>query len=159
MSNDGRDTPARDVWRDLSTRTVLLHQAVADRLGLNLSDHKCLDLIVRTGPMTAGELARASGLTTGAITGIVDRLEANRFARRRADPKDRRKTVIEMLPDRRDEIEALFETLGQETARLMARYRPEEQAVIADFAARMNELVAAFAERLRSSPPEGGSAR
>ena len=65
-----------DRFREMSTETIMLHQAVADRLGLHITDHKCLDFIYRHGAMTAGRLAELSGLTTVAVTGIIDRLEA-----------------------------------------------------------------------------------
>ncbi len=66
--------------RELSAATIMFHQAIADRLGLNPTDHKCLDLLASKGLMTAGELAEMTGLTTGAITGVIDRLEAAGFA-------------------------------------------------------------------------------
>jgi DNA-binding MarR family transcriptional regulator len=62
------------------------------------NDLKCAELLVRSGPMTAGQLARATGLTTGAITGIVDRLEQAGWARRSADPGDRRRVIIHPGP-------------------------------------------------------------
>ena len=63
-------------FRQMSTGAVMFHQAVADRFGLHATDHKCTDLIARHGPMSAGTLAALTGLTSGAITGVVDRLEA-----------------------------------------------------------------------------------
>src|SRR5262245_50684841 len=110
-------------FRKLSTATVLLHQAVADRLGLNVTDHKCAELLARTGPVPAGELARLTGLTTGAVTGVIDRLEAAGFVRRAKDPADRRKVIVE--PDvRRMErvIGPLFESMGRAAAELCGRY-------------------------------------
>src|SRR2546427_10347158 len=76
--------------RRQSTATVLFHAAVAERLGLSATDHKYADLIARQGPMTAGELADRAGLTTGAITGVLDRLEQAGGGRRERDPHDRR---------------------------------------------------------------------
>jgi DNA-binding MarR family transcriptional regulator len=68
----------QEVGRELSARTVLFHQAVADRLGIGITDHKCLDIAHRAAKgqtLTAGRLAEETGLTTGAITGVLDRLE------------------------------------------------------------------------------------
>src|SRR5690349_15820511 len=76
--------------RRLSTATIMFHQAVADRLGLNLTDHKCVDLLLLNGPLTAGELASLTALTTGAITAALDRLERGGFVKREDDPEDRR---------------------------------------------------------------------
>ena len=86
--------------RRLSQATILFHQAVADRLGLHPTDHKCIDLLVSAGSTTAGELAEATGLTTGAITGVIDRLEAAGFVRREDDPNDRRRVIIRVVPKR-----------------------------------------------------------
>src|SRR5215212_837039 len=80
--------------RELSTSTVLAATAIAQKVGMGANDLRCGELLVRNGPMTAGELAKATGLTTGAITGIVDRLEKAGWAQRRADPGDRRRVVI-----------------------------------------------------------------
>jgi DNA-binding MarR family transcriptional regulator len=84
-------------FREMSTETIMFHQAVADVLGLHITDHKGLDLIYRYGPMPAGRLAELTGLTTGAVTGIVDRLEKAGYVRRVNDPKDRRITIIELI--------------------------------------------------------------
>lgn len=138
-----------DVWRELSARTIFLHQAIADHLGLNITDHKCLDILLQHGPMTAGKLAEASGLTTGAITGVIDRLENKGFVSRAADARDRRKTVIVILPERLAEITHLFRELGEKTEALMACYTPEEQTVIDDFARRTGDIIAAFVKKLK----------
>ena len=61
-------------FREMSTETIMFHQTVADVLGLHITDHKGLDLIYQYGPMPAGRLAELTGLTTGAVTGIIDRL-------------------------------------------------------------------------------------
>ncbi len=79
---------------------VLLHQAVADRLGLGSTDRQCLDLLAQHGAMTGSELAAITGLTTGAITGVVARLERAGFLRRERDPSDGRKQVLSAIPER-----------------------------------------------------------
>ena len=95
--------------RRLSTATIMFHQAIADRLGLNVTDHKCIDLLLLKGPQTAGELAAQTGLTTGAITAVIDRLEKAGFAHRQDDPRDRRRVIVEVIPKRVGEIARLFE--------------------------------------------------
>src|SRR5271157_5057901 len=98
-----------DAFRQLATATVMFHQAIADRLGMHVTDHKCLDILVQTGPIPAGALAERTGLTTGAITGVIDRLEKAGFVRRIKDPDDRRRVVIEPFADRIEkEIAPLF---------------------------------------------------
>ena len=115
--------------RETTTVTILFHQAVADRLGMNVTDHKCAGILARTGPITAGELARRTGLTTGAITGVIDRLENAGFARRARDASDRRRVIIE--PDQKRierKIVPLFESMGRAAARLYEQYSVEQLA-------------------------------
>jgi DNA-binding MarR family transcriptional regulator len=119
--------------RHLSTATVMFHQAIADRLGLNVTDHKCIDLLLTKGPMTAGELAGLTGLTTGAITAVIDRLEKAGFAERADDPRDRRRVIVEVVGKRVREIERLFEPFAATFGQLSARYSDKELDVILDF--------------------------
>ncbi len=89
-----------DLGRKMSTQTVFLHQAIAQGVGLNATDTKCIDLILRAplGSVTAGWIAEATGLTTGAVTHILDRLEKREFIERVRDTQDRRKVLIRVRP-------------------------------------------------------------
>ena len=80
--------------RKFSTHTILMHQAIAEKAGLSGTDHKYIDLLLEHGSMTAGKFAELSGLTTGAATGMIDRLEKIDLVRRERDPNDRRKVVV-----------------------------------------------------------------
>ncbi len=123
--------------REVSTATILFHQAIADRLGMNVTDHKCAGILQRSGPITAGELARRTGLTTGAITGVIDRLEKAGFARRARDASDRRRVIIEPDPKRIERrIVPLFDSMARAAAKLYERYSAQELALILDFATR-----------------------
>src|SRR5579863_8198945 len=86
----------KDLGHELSTNNVFLHELVARKLGLNATDTRSLDLITRAGDseLTAGDLGRATGLTTGAITGILDRLEGAGFVERIRDANDRRRVIV-----------------------------------------------------------------
>src|SRR5262245_24965598 len=139
-----------DEFRQLSTATILFHQAIADRLGMNVTDHKCADVLSRTGPITAGELAQRTGLTTGAITGVIDRLEKAGFARRAKDPRDRRRVIIEPIVERMEQvIGPLFASMAASAGELCARYSTEELAVIRDFTVRAREMAAEETRKLR----------
>src|SRR5215203_7474527 len=84
--------------RRFSAATVLFHHAVAERLGLGPTDHKCLDLLRERGPMTGSALAAITGLTSGAITGVVARLERAGYVRREPDPSDGRRLILSLVP-------------------------------------------------------------
>lgn len=120
--------------RELSARTLMFHAAIAEHVGLSATEHKALDLLSRAGSMTAGQLAELSGLTTGAVTGLVDRLEKSGFVKRERDPKDRRKVVINPQMDKMEqEIGPLFGSMSQRMEQLMAGYSDQELAIIHDF--------------------------
>ena len=123
----------RELGREMGVHTIMFHNAVAERLGLNITDHKCLDYILRGDGVTAGELAKVTGLTSGAITGVIDRLERAGFAKRQPDPHDRRKVIVVPLPHRLPEIGKLFESLGRNMARVMSHYSATEAGLVVDF--------------------------
>ncbi len=101
-----------------STRTVLFHTAIADHLGLNPSDHKCADLLLaESGVSTPGRLAELTGLSSGAITGVLDRLERAGFIAREADPDDRRRIFVKLTPQLMPNLQRLFAPLVQGMAR------------------------------------------
>jgi DNA-binding MarR family transcriptional regulator len=107
-----------------------------------------------------GELAERTGLTTGAITGVIDRLERAGFVRRAKDPGDRRRVIIEPIPRRIERrIGPLFESMAQATAALCARYSLEELAVIRDFAARAHQMAQEETRKLRQEGPAAGGGK
>jgi DNA-binding MarR family transcriptional regulator len=120
--------------REMSTETIMFHQAVADILGLHITDHKCLDLIHHYGAMPAGRLAELTGLTTGAVTGIIDRLEEAGYVRRTDDPKDRRRIIVEPTKNKKWErkIEAIFIPLHERMHKLLSSYSDSELAFLLD---------------------------
>ncbi|GAB3789124.1 MarR family transcriptional regulator [Spirosoma horti] len=87
-----------ELGKKLSDVTITMHQAIARRVGLNATDHKYLTILVNEQPMTAGELAKCSGLTTGATTTMIDRFEKLGLVKREFVQNDRRKVFI--VPDR-----------------------------------------------------------
>lgn len=117
--------------RQFSDATIFMHEALANRAGLSLSDHKYLSYLLLQGPATAGELARLTGLTTGAVTGIIDRLEKKRLVKRRFDKTDRRKVLVVPITASAERLFGDASALIQrKVLKLMNRYSPEELAVI-----------------------------
>lgn len=140
MSRDIFESPEELIGKlaqkvqELSTATVLFHQNVAQKLGLNPTDHKCLDLIMRNENMTAGYLAQMTGLTTGAITGVIDRLEKKGLVRRERDLKDRRKIVVVANKEKAyQELAPYFSSLGNSMNELFKTYSVNELETIYDF--------------------------
>lgn len=138
----------------MSTWTVMFHQAASQRMGLNPTDGKCLAVLRETGPITAGEMAEIIGVTTGAVTGIIDRLEKHGYVRRAADPHDRRRVVMEPVENATNtpEIQTIFGPLAEATLNeFVNRYSTEELAVVLDFVQRGANLMKEQTARLRHS--------
>ena len=139
-------------FREMSTETIMFHQAVADALGLHITDHKSLELIHRFGAMPAGRLAQLTNLTTGSVTGIIDRLEKAGYVRRINDPEDRRKTIVEPTKNKKLEkkIELIFMHLHESLHRLMSPYSDSELAFLLEATTKIIELTHEESKKLHS---------
>jgi DNA-binding MarR family transcriptional regulator len=120
--------------RASSAATVMFHTAVAARQGLSASEEKALDLLERNGPLTAGELARQSGLAPASVTALINRLERKGFARRVPNPGDRRSVLVEVDAERVYAVVApLFADWVGSLHELYAGYTDEQLEVILHF--------------------------
>jgi len=126
--------------RIMGARSVMLSHATASRLGISPADLETMDILGTSGPLTAGRLAELTGLTTGAITGVVDRLERAGFVRRERDANDRRRVIVHLVPDRARKIGKLYQPLARAMAELYQRYSDEELALILDCTRRGNAI-------------------
>jgi DNA-binding MarR family transcriptional regulator len=115
-------------------------QAVADAIGLNRTDMRCLDIVQMEGSVTAGRLAELSGLTTGAITTVIDRLEHRGLARRVRDPRDRRRVLVEMAPDVSHGANEYYGSHIALAERMYNRYTQEELELLLGFVREGREL-------------------
>jgi DNA-binding MarR family transcriptional regulator len=135
----------------------LIGQAAADRIGINATDLNCLNILSFGGQMTAGELARATGLTTASITGVADRLEEAGFVRRERDPEDRRRVVIRVVLERAlSDVAPVFLPMVRDWQEMAARYTDDELRLIVDFYGRMEQIIRTQLTRLRG-PAEPAS--
>ena len=138
--------------RRVNFQGSILGQTVAIRLGLSESDIDALELLIDSGAATAGRLAELMGLTTSAVTRVIDRLEQAGYVRRELDPADRRRVVVDVVPERVATIDSLLDSLERAAEHEVERYSPEQLALINDFLSRMADLTQTESTRLRSSP-------
>lgn len=153
MSSADHEELARSLdqeLRNLVFQSVLFQQAVAERLGLSLLDLNCLGALVARGPMAAGQLAQENGVTTGAITGVIDRLEAVGHVRRDRDPKDRRRVLVTPLPNVEAQIYPLFQSLAGSLTELCGKYSADELTTVLGFMRAAAPLTHDEAVKLRS---------
>lgn len=134
--------------RRASAIGVILSQAVAQKAGLNSVDLECLDLLVTGGPATAGQIGQRTGLTSGAVTGLIDRLERAGFVRRAPDRHDRRKVLVEVLPDRMAALDALFLPINEAMTDLLRTYPPEDLERFAEFLEKASDASSACVKTL-----------
>jgi DNA-binding MarR family transcriptional regulator len=119
--------------RRSQNRSDAYDDAVADAVGINRTDHRCLDILELEGGATAGRLAELMGLSTGAVTTVLDRLERAGLARRVRDEHDRRKVNVVVTEKAGALIWPFYEPLMKMSERLYVRYSDEQLALVLDF--------------------------
>jgi DNA-binding MarR family transcriptional regulator len=120
--------------RRTSAQGVMFGQTVADVAGISGSDLDCMDVVNLEGRVTAGRLAEVTGLTTGAITGVIDRLEKAGLVRRERDATDRRKVFIEVVPENAARLGKLYTPLQEAMHKLWGTYSDAELQFLLRFA-------------------------
>jgi DNA-binding MarR family transcriptional regulator len=149
---ESRDDVLSEVAEELRLSGVtndIADQVVADYLGLNRTDTRCLDIIERLDGVSAGRLASQAGLSTGAVTTVLDRLERAGYARRVQDPGDRRRVLVELTPAARRELQQLYAPLTDATMRQLEGYTTDEVSLVRDFLRDNRRLNEVHAERVR----------
>jgi DNA-binding MarR family transcriptional regulator len=149
---------------------IMFNQQVFEHLGLGLSasDGQFMTMLQFQGPMTPGQLARLTGLSTGTVTGVIDRLERAGYVERTRHDSDRRKVIVSLNNDRIErELRPLYEPQVKRLDAVVASYRPDQLEVIADFLERVTgdpygasdvaELGPAPTKATRSEPGRRGS--
>jgi DNA-binding MarR family transcriptional regulator len=140
--------------RASQNRTELFDSAFCELLGINRTDNTALDVLERAGRMTAGELARELRLTTGAVTALIDRLEAAGFVRRVPDATDRRRVVVELTSLTLELTGMIYGPIAQDYQQMARRYSVQELELILDFMRTGNALDEKRRARLAEAEPE-----
>lgn len=136
--------------RALGHASATLNHAVAERLGLHPTAWECLSLLFEHGSMPAGRLAELTGLTTGSITGLVDRLESSGYVQRRRDPGDRRRVVVEVVPEALADVPRLFEPMLDDMNRVHRGYTEEQMTAMVECLQDAADVLRRHALRIRT---------
>jgi DNA-binding MarR family transcriptional regulator len=112
---------------------IFFNQAVADRFQLNLTDTQCLNVLEMAGSATPGQLAAQTGLTTGGITVVLDRLEKAGFVKREPNPQDRRSLIVRPVPESLARLHSMYAEISKGLGKLLAGYSDKELELILGF--------------------------
>jgi DNA-binding MarR family transcriptional regulator len=154
MNRENVDSVLRSL-RKVNIQGSFLGQTVAIRFGLSESDIETLEELIDMGATTAGKLAEITGLTSGAVTRVIDRLEQAGYVRRSPDPADRRRVIVEVVPEKVEAIRSTLDRVSTAGADEVARYTDAQLALIADFLTRMEQVAKTETEQLRDAPQTG----
>ncbi|GHO57784.1 MarR family winged helix-turn-helix transcriptional regulator [Ktedonobacter robiniae] len=130
--------------RESSTLAVFFHTKMAEQVGLGATEEKTLSLLGKRGPLTAGEIAAHTGLTTPSVTGLLDRLESKGMVRRVRDPHDRRRVIVEPNQERLAELDRMFYSVQEAFHEMLDIYSDEQLATIANFLTRSAQRTQEF---------------
>jgi DNA-binding MarR family transcriptional regulator len=158
VSNESRDDLVGQIGRDITEfqeAANSVDDAASQVFGLNRTDLRCMGLLFSRGPLTAGQLAEATDLSPGAMTTVLDRLERAGLAHRLADPGDRRRVLVDITSDARDQGERLYGPIRDEGVARLRRYSDQELRLIRDFVRAGIQLQERHAARIRAlAPPQ-----
>ena len=153
MSNESRASvigQLNEAIRQNQNLTDAFDQFVADSMGINRTDYRCMDILERSGPMTAGHLAEAAHLSTGAVTAVLDRMESRGIVTRTRDTEDRRRVLVEITPQAREQAAVYFQGVAEFASKLYERYTTDQLRVVLDLLRRGNELMSAHMARMKA---------
>ena len=153
MSHDpARASAVADLMRagrETSRLSMVFRYAVAERLGLAVSDLECLDYLADIGSATAGQIAERTNLTTGAVTSMLRRLQQAGYVTTERDPADRRRVVVTIRPERIADLERPYERFAERAGRLVEGYSAEEVRLLVRHHDRLQAMYLAELDHLR----------
>ncbi|UQU62684.1 MarR family transcriptional regulator [Couchioplanes caeruleus] len=140
--------------RETSRLSMVLRYAIADRLGLTVSDLEALDFLADAGSATAGQVAERTNLTTGAVTSMLRRLQQAGYVTAERDPADRRRVIVTLRPERIADLERPYERFAERAQRLIEGYSVEELTFLVRHFGRMQAMYLAELDSLRDDTAE-----
>ncbi|WP_421830796.1 MarR family winged helix-turn-helix transcriptional regulator [Larkinella sp.] len=152
MQEEDALRPIRKLSQLYAYTSIQMHEAVARKAGLSGTDHKYLGFFIEKGPMTAGELATLTGLTTGAVTGLVDRFEKKNLVKRQFARDDRRKVIL--VPNTATImalLAPLYAEFRSESEKLLASFSNEEIKVIEAYFLKAIDIMKATTQKLNTN--------
>ncbi|MBL7704327.1 MAG: MarR family transcriptional regulator [Taibaiella sp.] len=142
----------RKASRMYSDASIFMHEAIARKAGLSGADHKYLGLILQHKALTAGDIAKLTGLTTGAVTGLIDRLEKKQLLERQFTPNDRRKVmIIPNLENSMRLLQPIFSELQEKTSALFNTFTEQEIQIIERYFTKATEIMKATTHQLNEN--------
>ena len=144
--------------RENSRLSMVFRYAIAERLGLTVSDLECLDYLADVGSATAGQVAERTNLTTGAVTSMLRRLQQAGYVTAERDPADRRRVIVTLRPERAAELERPYERFAERVEQFIEGYSVEELGLLVRHFGRMQAMYLAELDHLRSGDPAQRSA-
>jgi DNA-binding MarR family transcriptional regulator len=127
--------------REYNFSNILFRHAIVEKLGVNITDWECLGLLLQKGVATPTELSKHTGLTSGATTAMLDRLERSGIIERRRNPEDRRGTLIVIVKEKAAELATLFTSAIEAQDQLLSSYSEKELEFLSDFISKLAKVL------------------
>ncbi|TKH09168.1 MarR family transcriptional regulator [Peribacillus simplex] len=131
-------------------RSVLFQQNMAQKIGVSHTDLKSAEILNETGPITAGELSKITGLSTGSVTALINRLENSGYVKRERDQLDGRRVMIAPIPERQEQIKSHYQSLSMATKELCTSYNEQELILINQFVEDITKIMDKENDKLMS---------
>ncbi len=141
------------IRKEIRAATLFVH-TMSEITGIHPTDIKCLDFLSDVKFATAGELAKITGLTTGAITAVIDRLEKIGFVKREADSKDRRKIIVKMIAEHPNNLELVRNIFVDKLPNNLSEYKDEELNLISNWNKKLSDIFHSEIEKIKTSKKE-----
>ncbi len=134
--------------RKLTRSSLMLQYAIAEKMNLNPTDAECIDFLMEMGPSTAGDLAKVTRLTTGAITSVIDRLQSAGFVKRENDPHDRRKVIITFIPKKHEMAKRYYSIMAKDVYELFSDYSESKIKLLTEHSNALTAIFQKHAEKI-----------